>query len=330
MASQDAILANFPEYVFAASPAAEDAPWQAYNFAPPSRTVRADSIYATEGDVSAPAATKLLDTLASVTLTGAGALVTLDFGVNTAGIVTLRFGPQSIAHTALGVAFAESRQFVGRGSDRSMDFHVVDGALHVSVPVASAPQSWTCPEPQQRGAFRYLTLFLESDGRVELTDITTHNNMNPSLGDHLRNYPGYFYSADDFLNTIWYAGAYTLQLATIPRDTGRRSDWVHRKTGWANDSPATTAKYMEVLTDGARRDRTVWSGDRNISTITNFIALNGQEGAWAGVDWMFELQTDEGLFPYACKPIWHYGSDSYHGEQSAQRAVVSCCVVCFV
>lgn len=275
--------------------------------------MRADSIYAVEGDVSASPKTKVAD-VASIILTSSTALVTLDFGVNTAGIVTLDFGPQSIPQTALGIAFAESKQFIGRGSDRSMDFHVVDGALHIVVP--ESRQSWTCPKPQQRGAFRYLTLFLESDGKVELTGIGTYNTMNPSFGANLRNYPGYFYSSDEFLNTIWYAGAYTLQIATIPRDTGRRSDWIHKKTGWANDSPAAPEKYQEVLTDGARRDRTVWSGDRNISTVTNFIALNGKEGAWAGVDWMFELQTDEGLFPYACKPIWHYGSDSYHGMSS--------------
>ncbi len=27
---------------------------------------------------------------------------------------------------------------------------------------------------------------------------------------------------------------------------------------------------------------------------------------------MFKYQTDEGVFPYACPPIWHYGSDSYN------------------
>lgn len=310
MPTQEEILADFPRAVFQASSASEDSPWQSYNLAPKARTVRADSIYATEGDVSASPQTKVAD-LASLTLTGSRALVTLDFGVNTAGIVTLEFGPQSIPQTALGIAFSESKQFISRGSDRSMDFHVTDGALHISVP--KSLQSWTCPKPQQRGAFRYLTLFLESDGKVEVTGISTYNNMNPSLGNNLRNYPGYFYSSDDFFNTIWYAGAYTIQLATIPRDTGRRSDWVHKKTGWCNDSPAAAEKYQEVLTDGARRDRTVWSGDRNVSTVTNFIALNGKESAWAGVDWMFELQTADGLFPYACKPIWHYGSDSYHG-----------------
>ncbi|EFX04866.1 alpha-l-rhamnosidase [Grosmannia clavigera kw1407] len=306
MASQKEVLTNFAQDVFEASSSSENSPWQSYNLAPTSRTVKATRIYATEGLVSAPPQTKL-SSVESVVLTGSTALVTLDFGVNTTGIVTLHFGPQSIPQTVMGVAFAESKQFVSRTSDRSMDFHVVDGALHITVPETAAPQSWTCPERQQRGAFRYLTVFLESDGRVELTDVRTYNNMNPSRGANLRNYSGYFYSDDDFLNTIWYAGAYTLQLATIPRNTGRRSDWVHHKIGWANDSPATTEQYQEVLTDGARRDRTVWSGDRNISTVSNFIALNNKEASWAGVDWMFELQTDDGLFPYACKPIWHYG-----------------------
>jgi hypothetical protein len=190
-----------------------------------------------------------------------------------------------------------------------MDFHVEDGALSVAV---DGQGTWTCPDAQQRGAFRYVTLYMETSGTVEICSVKTYNNMMPSMGDDLRQYPGFFFGDDEFLNTIWYAGAYTLQLATIPTGTGRRSDWVHKKVGWANDVPAALDGTLEVLTDGARRDRTVWSGDRALSTLTNYIALNNKISTKNGVDWMFKYQTDEGVFPYACPPIWHYGSDSYH------------------
>lgn len=297
---------DLPNIVFNASPSS--GPWQEYNFAPESRIQFPREIFATEGDVQ-KASSVLAGKHGDMILSGKDALITFDFRVNTCGIVTLDFGRLSDSGQKVSIAFSESKAFVGRGSDRSMDFHVEDGALSVTV---DGQGTWTCPDAQQRGAFRYMTLYMETSGTVELCGIKTYNNMMPSMGDDLRQYPGFFFSNDEFLNTIWYAGAYTLQLATIPTNTGRRSEWVHKKVGWSNDVPAALEGTVEVLTDGARRDRTIWSGDRAVSTLTNFIALNNTASAKNGVDWMFEHQTDEGVFPYACPPIWHYGSDSYH------------------
>jgi hypothetical protein len=296
---------NLADTVWDATPA--HGPWQSYNLAPESRIVHPKAIYATEGSVENPAG--LLKNDSSAILSGRDALVTLDFGVNTAGIITLKFGTKSTPGTNVSIAFAESKQYISRTSDRSTDFAVEDAVLTIAI---DGNSTWTCPAAQMRGAFRYVTIFMTSEGKVELCDIETYNNMMPSFGNELRNYAGYFYSSDEFLNEIWYAGAYTLQLSTIPTNTGRRSDWVHQNTGWNNDRPAAPQKYVDVLTDGARRDRTVWSGDRGISELTSFVALNATLPVKAGVDWMFEHQTDEGEFPYACKPIWHYGSDTYH------------------
>ena len=292
--------------VFNANPAS--GPWQEYNFAPESRTQFPQEIFATEGNVQ-KASSVLGGRHGDMTLSGKDALITFDFYVNTCGMITLEFGELSASGQQVSIAFSESKAFVGRGSDRSMDFHVEDGALSVAV---DGQGTWTCPDAQQRGAFRYMTLYMETSGTVEVCSVKTYNNMMPSMGDDLRQYPGFFFGDDEFLNTIWYAGAYTLQLATIPTGTGRRSDWVHKKVGWANDVPAALDGTLEVLTDGARRDRTVWSGDRALSTLTNYIALNNKISTKNGVDWMFKYQTDEGVFPYACPPIWHYGSDSYH------------------
>ncbi|KAI0123711.1 alpha-l-rhamnosidase [Xylariales sp. AK1849] len=298
---------NLADAVFSAKPA--DGPWQKYNLAPESRTLFPQSVYASEGEVTNAESILSNGENGSAILSGKDALLTVDFGVNTAGMITLIFGPGSTKSQSVSLAFTESKLFVGRTSDRSMDFFVEDGVL--TVPVDGQGQ-WTCPEPQMRGAFRYLTIFMDTAGTVEIQGVSTYNNMMPSWQDDLRQYAGFFYSNDDFLNTIWYAGAYTLQIATIPTHTGRRSDWVHKKVGWANDVPSAPASFVEVLTDGARRDRSVWSGDRGISELTNFVALNNKDAVIAGVDWMFEQQTDEGAFPYAAKPIWHYGSDSYH------------------
>lgn len=307
--SKPRLSSKLSEVVSNATPT--NGPWQEHNFAPESRTQYPKDVFAVEGNIK-DAASVLNGKHGNVVLTGKDALVTWDFGVNTCGIVTLDF-KQVPTPEKISLSFSESKAFVGKGSDRSMDFFVTDGALTVDL---QGLGTWTCPSPQQRGAFRYLTVYMETSGTVYISNVRTYNNMMPSLDDDLRNYSGFFYSDDDFLNTIWYAGAYTLQLSTIPSDTGRRSDWVHKKVGWANDVPAALEGSVEVLTDGARRDRTVWSGDRAISTITNFIALNNAASTKNGVDWMFKYQIEDGIdkgcFPYACPPIWHYGSDSYH------------------
>lgn len=305
MATQQDSAIDFAQAVFNARPT--EGPWQKYNLAPESRTLFPKTVYRVEGDVQN--ASSILDKGAGPAIIGGtDAQLTLDFGINTCGLLSLELS--SNTDETLAIAFSESSLFVGRGSDRSMDPFVTDGLLRISV--KSGKTSWTCPEPQMRGAFRYVTFFLESEGTVKLCGVSTYNNMMPSMQNRLRDYSGYFHSDDDFLNTIWYAGAYTVQISTIPSHTGRRSDWVHQKTGWANDSPAARPGTIEVLTDGARRDRTVWSGDRAISTLTNFIALNSKQGAKNGVDWMFDDITEEGEFPRACRPIWSYGSDSYH------------------
>src|SRR5687768_11100796 len=71
------------------SPTSEsERPWDAYNYSPSSRTVLPESVETTVGDVAAPAA--VLDGQRT-RLAGAGAAVTLDFGKEVGGIVSLHF-----------------------------------------------------------------------------------------------------------------------------------------------------------------------------------------------------------------------------------------------
>ncbi|QPG75288.1 hypothetical protein FOA43_002639 [Brettanomyces nanus] len=296
-------MESFAQSVLTAGP--NKGPWEKYKFSPESRTVYPTKVFATEGVVQQ--ADNLIGNNSNVAyLKGAGAAISLDFGFNTCGLYSVEFGPDSDPEQSVHLAFSETNKFVDKdNSDRSMDFLMVDKTIEVPV----SEGVYTCPYAQQRGAFRYLTISTRKPGKVSIRKIYTKMNNMPSLGDNLRNYSGYFYSNDEFANTIWYAGAYTIQLSIIPTRSGRRMDVVTKPTGWSND--VISGFGQEVLVDGARRDRTVWSGDRTISQFTEFITFNSK-AAELSTDWILDQQTEEGEFPYACNPIHIYGSDMYH------------------
>lgn len=190
-----------------------------------------------------------------------------------------------------------------------MDFFVDDGALFHTIKPEGV-EEWTPQYRHMRGAFRYMTLFLNSTGTVTITNVRCFNNMMPHWED-LRNYGGFFYSSDEFLNKIWYAGAYTIQLSTIPSSTGRGHDHFMERYGYDNSAPAGTGRA--VLTDGARRDRTVWAGDRAISTTAQHYTLNDAYSSQTGLEWLFAQQDPTtGQMPYAAPPIDEWGSDTYH------------------
>lgn len=144
------------------------APWERYNLSPSSRTLHPVSVFKTSGTVDdADAVLKGRVTR----LSGAGSSVTLDFGKEVSGLPTLHFagsdGPRKV-----GVAFSESSTYVDTTSDASTGGpRSRDGALSVDVDGAT---SYTAPAAQLRGGFRYLTVFLESDGRVDLDKVSLY------------------------------------------------------------------------------------------------------------------------------------------------------------
>ncbi|CAE6476153.1 hypothetical protein ACGC1H_003221 [Rhizoctonia solani] len=297
--------------VFEATPA--NGPWQSYSFSSESRVHTPVSVLFANGTIShattivAPEAYR--SHLPPTTLHGLSAALTLDFGKNIAGIPTITFGEDSQPGEVFGMAFAESKQFISRTSDRAMDFFVDDGALFHTIKLGGF-EEWTPQYRHMRGAFRYMTLFLNSTGTVSITNVRCFNNMMPHWED-LRDYGGFFYSSDEFLNKIWYAGAYTIQLSTIPSTTGRGHDHFMERYGYDNSAPAGSG--YAVLTDGARRDRTVWAGDRAISTTAQHYTLNDANTSQTGLEWLFAQQDPlTGQMPYAAPPIDEWGSDTYH------------------
>src|SRR5690349_17601428 len=79
-------------------------PWDANIYAPSARTVSPAGVL--QWPNLEPSAYS-----ASLELSGNGSLVTLDFGIEVGGILTISW--ESNAHAQLGLAFTESKKFVG-------------------------------------------------------------------------------------------------------------------------------------------------------------------------------------------------------------------------
>ena len=285
----------------AAAAVSSSTPGDPYNLSPTSRTLAPVSVFITSGTVTSP--TNILSGQAT-RLTGNGSSVTLDFGKEVGGIVTLGFAGSSDAGQSIGLAFTESSQYVGKNSDASNGGGGADGAVYTTV---AGTGSYTMPTDKLRGGFRYLTLFLNSGGWVDVNQVSLNFTAAPGAGNPSA-YPDYFYSNDSLLNQIWYAGAYTVQLNTIAPTQGRI--WPAPASGWENNGTIGTG--TEVLADGAKRDRTVWPGDMGISVPTAYVSTGDVLAVRNSLSTMYQSQQSSGELPYAGPEVNFLGSDTYH------------------
>ena len=261
-------------------------PWLAYNEAPPTRTLTPVAVSA-HGNVTGADAGALSGQ--PQRLNGAGSGVTFDFGREVGGIVSVTFGTASDAAQKAALAFCESSLYIGPTSDLSTGGVYADGGYYADGALAATvtPSStYVMPPDKLRGGFRYLSVYLDTPGWVEVTGAKLEFTAAPTMAVP-NEYANYFYSNDDLLNQIWYAGAYTVQLNTIDPTQGRA--WPAPKTGW--DNGATIAGGSTVLVDGAKRDRTVWPGDLGISVSTAYVStgdltstMNALNVLYAGQD----------------------------------------------
>ncbi|KAI0639170.1 bacterial alpha-L-rhamnosidase domain protein [Trametes polyzona] len=307
--------ALFTLLVFAAAAAAA-VPYEQYILAPPSRTVRPISVFRQHGSLSSPET--LLDhgtTGGNLALAGFNSSVTYDFGKNIGGLVHLDLSSAG----NVGVTFSESSLWVSsEASDATADAGL-DAPLVFN---ASQPGHYEAPADKERGAFRYLTVVNLGNNTVSVKDLWVHYTAMPHWEDDaLRNYSGWFHSNDEQLNRIWYAGAYTNQLVTI--DPKRGDALVHLGTISSNSTVEGTVDWWlnttitngtSALTDGAKRDRLVWSGDMAIAVpgiaVTTFDLISIRNA----LDSLFVLQSSNGQLPYAGYPFNEQGvvSFTYH------------------
>ena len=278
--------------------AAPAGPWDAFNLSPSAaRTQLPRTIATSAGAVTNPEAVLS----GGATTLGSGGRVTLDFGQEVGGTVTVH----ATGTGQLGMAFAESSAYIDVTSDATTGgSRNRDGAITVDV---AGPTDYTTPLPLQRGGFRYLTLFLAAGTSVSVDKVSVHYTAAPTMADPSA-YANYFYSSDDLLNRVWYAGAYTVQTNTIDPTQGRT--WPAPDALWSNTGIAGVG--TSILTDGAKRDRTVWPGDLGIAFPAAYVSTGDTESTRNALTTMFDHQSSSGALPYSGPPLSKNNSDTYH------------------
>lgn len=288
-------------------------PWDSYIQSPVSRDIILENIYGSSGNVTLSESNPL-----AATLSGNSPTVTFDFGHQVSGVVTVHFGKTTTSGSQLGVAFTENKRYIGITSDRATG-PLLDGTLYAP---AEPESTFTFGREFGRGGFRYLTVSTSSEAKIEVTGVLTHFTAAPSTDDDkLREYSGYFYSDDDLLNRIWYAGAYTVQLCGISASEARASPPAIIAK-WANNATIENVSAdAEVFVDGAKRDRTPWPGDYGVATLSKAVSLNGDNllSVRNALVSMIAIQdANTGEFPYAGTPLGlgyqaaGTNSDTYH------------------
>ena len=110
------------------------------------------------------------------------------------------------------------------------------------------------------------------------------------------------------LNRIWYAGAYTVQTNTIDPAQGRT--WPAPDALWSNTGLVGTG--ASILTDGAKRDRTVWPGDLGVAFPTAYTSTGDTASTRNALTTMYDKQSSTGALPYSGPPLSKTQSDTYH------------------
>jgi hypothetical protein len=243
--------------------------WESNIFAPSSRTVSPSAIR----DAASGVQINIWPTALALDSEEQSSVV-FDFGREIGGIITLDYTVSAVTgNSALGLAFTEAWNYVGSQSDNTTgDFSKADGALYANFS-ETGDATYVMPDERLRGGFRYLTLFLQGGAAsVEIRNVSLEISFQPTWSN-LQAYQGYFHSSDELLNRIWYSGAYTIQLDSVHPSTGRV--WPAPAIAWENDGelgPGNT-----ILTDGAKRDRTVWPGDLGVAVPASFYSTGDLE-----------------------------------------------------
>lgn len=297
--------------------------WDTFNLSPARRTVRPVAVRTTGGRVERAQDLLGKEGAARTRLLGREASITLDFGKEIGGFVTLDFGEATDAGQRVALTYSELSTYIsttasdgsngGANDEPAVHYQVPPGgrvATDTDVPVAgTGPQAAAHPAGQLRGGFRYLTVVNESAGTIALTGVSVRVTFAPQTAD-LRAYPNYFYCDDDLLNRVWYAGAYTVQTNIVAADQGRV--WGAPELGWDNSARVGEAGGT-VLVDGAKRDRTVWPGDLGISILTDHVSLGDLDAVRNSLQTLYNHQRADGALPYAGPAVNFIGeSDAYH------------------
>jgi hypothetical protein len=211
-----------------------------------------------------------------------------DFGREVGGQVQFT-ASNSGSPVKVGLAFSESREYLTTASDFSEDPAGVATETHY-LTIGSGSTQVT--DPVIRGGFRYLMIFTDQPGTVRISDLRLHFTPDPTAAN-LRAYAGAFASSSTELNKLWYAGAYTDQMATIDPATGRAYP---AQPGEVHNN-ATVAEGPTAITDGAKRDRMDWVGDQSVEDPVAYLTTGNTLSALDSLDFMAKGAAADGQIP---------------------------------
>ncbi|KAJ5722734.1 hypothetical protein N7488_000769 [Penicillium malachiteum] len=296
------IITSFLLPLFAA---AGKVPYEDYILAPASRNLIPTSVYQVNGSVTKT------ESSGKATLNGVSSF-TLDFGKNVAGLVSLDVESVSSTSAFLGVTFTESNLWISSEYSDATGNSGYDSVLWFNV--GKGAGIYTPENKFQRGAFRYLTVVSNTSATIDLNSVRVSFTAAPV--QRLRDYTGWFHSDDELINKIWYAGAYTNQLATIEPTAGdaitsqSQGITLPETNAWYNNYTITNGS--STITDGAKRDRLVWPGDMAISLESIAVSTGDLYSIRMGLESLLALQKPDGQLPYAGVPFNGTISYTYH------------------
>ena len=264
-------------------------PWEKYIYAPKTRNPRPTRV------LSLATMQEVNQSLGNLSLDRNSSGFVFDFGVEVGGVSKLRYTLDGDAAT-LGLAWTEAKDYVGYTSDTSNgNFRgkggtllSPDGALLATLSPGGG--AYEVPVERLRGGFRYLTVYLLTNGtsRLSIENVSVEIVFQPTWSN-LRAYQGYFFSDDDELNRIWYSSAYTLQTNSAPPATGRVATSRISSGGWLNN--ATAGVGASVILDGAKRDRWIWPGDMGVALPSAFYSTGDLESARNALQTLYDNQV---------------------------------------
>jgi alpha-L-rhamnosidase len=204
--------------------------------------------------------------------------IVLDYGIDVGGLPTIDVTAAS-GSPQLRASYSESLPYLtldgDKGASHSADPHRYD--------ICTVNQTGMLTNAYVQGGERYQMVSLTTPGSVSLGAVGIQIGF---YCPGTEGYHGHFVCSDEQLNRIWYACVYTLQTNMLPpgsiaapKTSGHNeskstenNDLVFTSTDTPHPSPATTpalplkfdllpSNAIPVIVDGAKRDRSVWSGD---------------------------------------------------------------------
>ena len=299
--------------------------WRDYVLAPDDRLVRpteVENVRVRGGSVDGDPATLLTQDDDTIRITSSGRradspLVILDLGKEVSGPAQVRVTAASGERPELHVCYSESLQYLAQrggqndgqtahapGCDTANIWNGFPGVPYTAdtdshtLPLADAELPALLEDPELRGGYRYLTLFLDGPGWVEVDDVAMRFTAAQGQED-LDDYRGHFLSSDHLLNKIWYAGAYTVQINTDRPDTAKQWPYAAGEGDHADDVVPGADPDTDVIFDGGKRDRIVWQGDLAVQDPVTYVSTYDLPAVENSLSSLAGQQLDDGYMPAA-------------------------------